>query len=331
MFSIIPGPPAPFQRAPFLHLLFVCPVKLILYYTYHILNRLRLPPKLSGNDVRVVCISDTHEQVPSSIPDGDIVIFAGDLTNSGTLSKIQEQINWIASLPHAVKIVVAGNQDTFLDPRTRKTLEEKDRDGVLDWKGVEYLQHSGLSVEILPSQTDRTEPRLVTMYGSPQIPACGPFSTFAFQYPPEDDAWSGTLPPDIDILITHTPPQYHLDITVPAGLGCRYLLKELWKTRPKLHVFGHVHEGYGKEICYWDRVQKAYELGMARTGGWSHGWLDFGLWILILKVLLFTLKILLWERILGGGKPRQPTIMVNAAQMNEWTGKLAKRENVVDI
>ncbi len=49
------------------------------------------------------------------------------------------------------------------------------------------------------------------------------------------------IPADTDILVTHAPPQGILD----AGQGCAELLEASKRVRPKLHVFGHVHAGYG--------------------------------------------------------------------------------------
>ena len=60
--------------------------------------------------VRVVCISDTHNDdfTPDSIPYGDIFIHAGDLTDFGTYEEMEKAFGWISSLPHEVKVVIAG-------------------------------------------------------------------------------------------------------------------------------------------------------------------------------------------------------------------------------
>lgn len=49
---------------------------------------------------------------------------------------------------------------------------------------------------------------------------------------------------DIDTLVTHRLPLAHLDT---IKLGCTGLVGGLWRVQLVLHVFGHVHEGYGKE------------------------------------------------------------------------------------
>ena len=54
-----------------------------------------------------MCISDTHSQVPSpafSVPHGDILIHAGDMTQWGEVPKVREFNDWIATLPHKHKV-----------------------------------------------------------------------------------------------------------------------------------------------------------------------------------------------------------------------------------
>ncbi|RMX74721.1 hypothetical protein D0869_12313 [Hortaea werneckii] len=70
--------------------------------------------------IRIVCISDTHNKAPGegyTLPQGDILIHAGDLTNQGSLSEIQKAISWLSQqTSFQTKIVVAGNHDLSLDP-----------------------------------------------------------------------------------------------------------------------------------------------------------------------------------------------------------------------
>jgi len=39
--------------------------------------------------------------------------------DNGTVEEIQKQIDWLASLPHREKIVIAGNHDSYFDPKSR--------------------------------------------------------------------------------------------------------------------------------------------------------------------------------------------------------------------
>jgi predicted phosphodiesterase len=71
------------------------------YYTSFI------SPRSELRKTRIVCISDTHNQVPS-LPKGDVLIHAGDLTNQGSLSELRKTIAWIEKADFEAKIVIAG-------------------------------------------------------------------------------------------------------------------------------------------------------------------------------------------------------------------------------
>ncbi|CAO2658249.1 Nn.00g059720.m01.CDS01 [Neocucurbitaria sp. VM-36] len=331
-----------FEPTPFAALLFQAPVKLLLYHAYHLITYLRSTPTPSQSPIRVVCISDTHNNNPVDIPPGDILIHAGDLTNDGSVAEIQRQIDWIVSLPHKEIVVISGNHDTYLDPRTRSSLSEEQRRGNLDWKRVHYLQHRRLSLTIniepqytesassgTPLLAEGSDQRRIRIYGAPQIPACGPMSVHAFQYPRGQDAWSETVPENTDILVTHAPPKYHLDLSLPQGIGCEHLLAEVSRVKPNLHVFGHVHWGAGKTVVWWDKAHDAYVQGLATPSKYTHGLLNPRLWWNVVRVLYRGIRELLWDRVWGGQSAN--TIMVNAAQMHGNTGKLGNPVQVVDI
>lgn len=342
----------PFEPAPVLRLAFHSPVKLLLYHAYHALASLSSQPRPHSPPVRVVCLSDTHTHLldPAQVPAGDILIHAGDLTNAGSVAEIQAQVDWLAALPHREVIVISGNHDTYLDPRTRPSLSEEQRAGAVDWKRVHYLQHRRLSLTIaVESQAaknsangalvpdastrllarDSRHMRRVVVYGAPQIPACGPMSVHAFQYPRGLDAWSETVPAETDILVTHTPPKYHLDLPLPQGMGCEHLAAEVKRVKPALHVFGHVHWGAGQEVVSWDGCHDAYEKGMGMKLGWTRGLLSPWLWLNVVRVFYRGLRELAWDRVWGGQGER--TILVNAAQMHGNTGQLGNAVQVVDI
>jgi predicted phosphohydrolase len=66
-------------------------------------------PIFATNILRIVCVSDTHnDNAAPKIPPGDILIHAGDMTDDGTIAELQTALSWISSLPHAVKVIVAG-------------------------------------------------------------------------------------------------------------------------------------------------------------------------------------------------------------------------------
>lgn len=329
------GNNSPFEPTGLVVLFLRSPLKCLICFVYRFLNALRSPPRPAKPSVRVVCISDTHT-LTHDIPEGDILIHAGDLGNAGTVSELQAQIDWLNSLPHPHKIVVAGNHDTYLDPRSRRTLAEPDRNVELQWKGIHYLQHASLTLRI-PSSPQRASQhsrrsshhRTLRIYGAPQIPSCGG-PEFAFQYPRGRDAWTDTIPSDIDILVTHTPPKYHRDLPLPDGMGCEHLMRETWRIRPLLHVFGHVHVGAGKEVNWWDDGQKAYERALARpVSGLTRGLLSIPTWIDLALVLFWGARGIVWDRVWGGEV--RGTVLVNAGLMVGNTGRLGNRVQVVEI
>ncbi|KAL8348356.1 hypothetical protein RB598_001588 [Gaeumannomyces tritici] len=280
--------------------------------------------------IRVVCISDTHEHTLGSVPDGDLLIHAGDLTSSGTVEAIQRQLDWLGSLPHQHKVVVAGNHDTWLDPVARPHLPAAaaaaaaSAEGAdeLDFGDVVYLLDELVRLDFKPSG------RSLAVFGSPHIPRCGG-AEHAFQYLRDFPPWEGKVPLETDILVTHTPPRHHLDL----GLGCAGLLEEVWRVRPRLHVFGHVHSGAGRQAVFFDDAQRAFERLMARPKRGlildlftpHAGWLD------AVKVLLYGVNAVLFKWIMLGPGSNNGSVMINAAQMYRNTGKMGNSIQVVDL
>lgn len=189
---------------------------------------------------RIVLISDTHDRhdrmrVP--VPDGDILIHAGDATMMGRVNEVAAFGAWFRALPHRHKIFVAGNHDWMFErkPALAKDLLLRGLGGL--GTGVTYLQDSEATVEGL------------RVWGSPWQPR---FFDWAFNLdrgPAIKEKWD-LIPEGLDILITHGPPMGVLDQINPVlggeRLGCEELAQAVERTRPRLHVFGHIHGGYGK-------------------------------------------------------------------------------------
>lgn len=177
--------------------------------------------------MKIVCLSDTHNAHQNlRVPPGDVLIHAGDATVNGTIDEVAAFSRWFESRPHKVKIFVAGNHDWLFetDPaRARKILGDQ----------VIYLQDEMVEIENLK------------IYGSPWQPR---FFDWAFNLErgrEMREKWR-SIPAGTDVLITHGPPFGILDET-PAGdrAGCEELRKKVEEIRPRLHVFGHIHHGYG--------------------------------------------------------------------------------------
>lgn len=176
--------------------------------------------------MRIVCISDTHGMLDRiDVPDGDVLIHAGDGTMSGQGKQIKKWRRDLEALPHKHKIIIAGNHDIKFETDPARALE-------LLGDGVTYLQDSWVDIDGL------------TFWGCPWTPPFG-----------HGWAFNEALPPlplrhcRPDVLITHGPPRGVLDF-VPRDrkhVGCPVWAEYIKHHPPLLHVFGHIHEGYGQE------------------------------------------------------------------------------------
>lgn len=201
-------------------------------------------PKKPGF-VRFVCISDTHglqRDLSCKIPDGDVLIHAGDFTNTGELQQIKAFSEWMGSLPHKHKIVIAGNHDVTLHPSYYKNY----------WKRYHSKPYDVEECKAAKQNFTYLEDEAATvcgyrLYGSPWQPE---FCQWAFNLnrgPECRSAWE-QIPSDTEILITHGPPLGHGDLCQGGHrAGCGDLLRTVQqRVRPLYHIFGHIHEGYGQ-------------------------------------------------------------------------------------
>jgi Icc-related predicted phosphoesterase len=175
----------------------------------------------------VVAISDTHGQHEKlSLPEGDLLIHAGDISQIGTKDEIQNFLDWFAKTDFKYKVFIAGNHD-FLFERDRRNAKN------LIPSGVFYLEESQIEIETL------------VIYGSPYTPE---FFDWAFmkKIGTEIKATWDKVPSHVDILVTHGPPKRILDRNAYGDYcGCAQLREKVLEVRPKYHIFGHIHEAYG--------------------------------------------------------------------------------------
>lgn len=182
--------------------------------------------------MKIVAISDTHgmHHKLHHIPDGDVLVHSGDCLNRGSLSELVDFCDWLVGLPHKHKIVVAGNHDWAL---MNELLDAK---VLFKLSKVIYLEDSEVDIDG------------VKFYGSPWTPS---FNNWAFMKDRGVDIgerWD-MIPTSTDVLITHGPPASILDGVPRVGpQGCVDLLDRIAIVKPKLHIFGHIHEGGGTTV-----------------------------------------------------------------------------------
>ncbi len=183
---------------------------------------------------RVLTLSDTHFIPLKSTRDTwdlsvDLVVHAGDLTWAGDLEQVKAALEWLQELGKPV-VFTPGNHDWLF----QRNLDQVKR--MLVWTPDIHLL---IDEEVTVAG--------VRIWGSPWNPV---YFDWAFNLPrgkPLREKWDH-IPEGLDILLTHTPPAHHLDKTRSGqDAGCGELRKAVERTKPRYHVFGHIHEGYGIE------------------------------------------------------------------------------------
>lgn len=193
--------------------------------------------------MRITVISDTHTKhglIPlTDLPGGDLLIHAGDIMNSGyNKNDILDFCTWFHSLEqYDKKIFIAGNHDRMFENHPEGVEE------LLNiYLDIDYLQDEGYDLYDLDTDTS------TKIYGSPWQPE---FYSWAFNLPKNGIELAGkweAIPDNTDILITHGPSFGTLDTVAGRqydNLGCELLAQRIEVIKPKIHVCGHIHSGYG--------------------------------------------------------------------------------------
>ena len=178
--------------------------------------------------MKFVAIADTHCRHKNlKLPKGDVLIHAGDISYKGEKAEVVDFLSWFKSQPHPHKIFIAGNHDFFFEKAKPSEV------AALIPDGVTYLKDSGTTVNG------------IRIWGSPVTPW---FYNWAFNQVRGASIrrhWN-MISGDTDILVTHGPVFGILDTVINGkNVGCRDLLNRVQEIRPRVHICGHIHEGYG--------------------------------------------------------------------------------------
>lgn len=178
--------------------------------------------------MRLVALSDTHaDHEGLEVPGGDLLVHAGDATQRGRRDELVSFLTWFAAQPHPHKVFVPGNHDrcTEVDPEATA--------GLCAARGITLLCDEPRSVAGL------------SVFGSPVTPFHLAMAWNRARGPVIAESWA-KVPPGLDLLITHGPPHLVGDRVPRVGqVGCADLRARLLVVPPRVHVFGHVHEGHG--------------------------------------------------------------------------------------
>ena len=187
-------------------------------------------------------VSDLHGFHPT-LEGGDLLVIAGDLTARDESFQYERFFSWCSGLNYKKIILIGGNHDNKL------TEEEPQESGCpsvvsnwMDFRKMAYLFDSGAEFEGLK------------IWGSPWTktflgmnPKC---KAFAVDTESELAKKWALIPENTDLLVTHSPP-YGIRDTVVDGekmksVGSTTLLTRIQAIRPKVVIFGHIHEAYGQ-------------------------------------------------------------------------------------
>ena len=158
----------------------------------------------------ILQISDTHNkhQQLTNLPTADVIVHCGDFADNGTEDEVLDFLNWFIELPYKHKIFITGNHDLCL----------WDAEGIEDLpENVHFLQDRGCEIEGIQ------------------------FFGLAYNHP------EARIPDGIDVLITHEPPVMILDESNGIHWGNALIRNKVLAVKPKLHLFGHAHDAFGKE------------------------------------------------------------------------------------
>eukprot|EP01083_Nonionella_stella_P016465 45957_1 len=243
-------------------------------------NEKQIQMEQISHAVRIIHISDTHLKhlaFQKSIPSGEILIHSGDFVskkfgkwtpdgkayirnNIGNIKpkelqphmprKIIEFNEWLGTMPHKYKIVIAGNHEICFNELSADFIQENILTNCI------YLQDSWVQLYGLK------------IYGTPWT-TCS--RTMAFSYGGSKkflySKWEA-IPSDTDIVVSHLPPLGIFDLAWGAKYdfsdackvcgdthkkykhwGCATLKKNIVeRIKPKLHLFGHVHDDTGFQM-----------------------------------------------------------------------------------
>lgn len=244
---------------------------------------------------RILIISDTHAAVPRSqlpvgqsiddefnssgfnihrtpsgfrhpLPEADVVLHCGDLTKRSEPVEFEATFAMLRGLKAPLKLVIPGNHDGALDRGWWSMWQQPRRDPHMEIPGeaeriVEAARQDGVRYLVEGDYTfNLANGARLRVYASPWTPEYG---TWGFQY--GDSGHDFSIPAGVDIAMTHGPPQGVLDETRWGGTraGCDCLFRAIEHSKPRVHCFGHIHEGWGAYLATWKTVENQYNVTTA--------------------------------------------------------------------
>lgn len=174
--------------------------------------------------MRILYLSDLHQKYGAfaKLPPADLILIGGDFTNCGSEQQLEEALHLLEA-SHPSFYAVGGNLDTAASDKVlRRTGHLLPMDAPLVIGGYTILGVGGSN--LCPVNTPN-------------------------QWPDEEmeRRLLALELPKLDILVTHAPPHGFGADRIPSGLmvGSKAIAVLAAKTRPALHLCGHIHEAVG--------------------------------------------------------------------------------------
>eukprot|EP00301_Raphidiophrys_heterophryoidea_P024364 c788_g1_i1.p1 GENE.c788_g1_i1~~c788_g1_i1.p1 ORF type:complete len:221 (+),score=46.68 c788_g1_i1:80-742(+) len=162
--------------------------------------------------MKIVCMSDTHgDHRRIQVPDGDVLVHAGDFTCFGKKEHAQDFNEWLGTLPHKHKLVVEGNHENNAPWR-------KDIQSILT--NATFLHQTGVEIDGIS------------------------FFGVGFSWSHRDPAGHPNhhqIPQNTHVVIAHNPALGMVD----GHVGCLSLKTHMMKLKPRCVISGHIHREYG--------------------------------------------------------------------------------------
>lgn len=177
--------------------------------------------------------SDLHRQhlaLSHFLTKGDLLVLTGDFDCIDEASTFTF-LNWVIKISKNYKygvVFTPGNHDSYI---------EESYDEV-----KEYL--NGHQVQILINESTSINGLLI--YGSPHIEGRildRIYGAYSKDFKELEMIYK-SIPQNVDLLLTHTPPKGILD----NWLGSEALARRIKEVKPKVNLFGHIHKEYGYHL-----------------------------------------------------------------------------------
>ncbi|KAL9006210.1 MAG: hypothetical protein Q9188_001034 [Gyalolechia gomerana] len=200
------------------------------------------------------------EDKPTKV--ADVAIHCGDLTEESRLEEFRASIRLPEDIQAPLKLVIAGNHDFTMDipafkkkvadvkPPLDPELVRKAYGDYGEWRQM-FEEAKAAGIVFLDEGTHQfglDNGAALTVYASLWTPS---FGDWGFRYPP-DEGHEFSIAKGVDVVITHGPPKGIMDYSNDRKrAGCPNLFSAIARARPRLHCFGHIHEGWGAKLVTW--------------------------------------------------------------------------------